>query len=72
MKVVGIPGGFNQNVREKRGFPKGLMQKSRKFQGSHDKIGWKSKGLNFEKIDILNRGSCNISLVSPIYSFEYF
>ena len=32
MKVAGIPG-VCQNLREKRGFLKGIMQKSGKFQG---------------------------------------
>ena len=43
VKVVGIPG-VCQNLREKRGFLEGLMQKSGKFQGVSHKIDWKSRG----------------------------
>ena len=54
VKVVGIPG-VCQNLREKRGFLKELMQKKRKIPRGYDKIDWKSRGVNFKKIDILNR-----------------
>ena len=33
MKAVGIPEGYHKNLREKREFPKGLMQNNGKFQG---------------------------------------
>ena len=42
------------------------MQKSGKFQGSHDKIDWKSRGVNFKKIDILNRGGTNLFWKIPL------
>ena len=54
MKVVGIPGGGILKFEGKRRFSKGLMQKSGKFRGGHDKIDWKSRGISFKKIDILN------------------
>ena len=33
MKVVGIPGGVCQNLREKQGFPKGLNAKKWEIPG---------------------------------------
>ena len=48
--------GICQNLREKRGFPKGLMQIRWKSKGDHYKINWKSRGVNFKKIYILKRG----------------
>ena len=67
MKVAGIPGG---NLREKRGFPEGLIQtKSRKFQGGHNKIDWNCGGATI-KNGILNRGY-NFFLEKPNFNFVF-
>ena len=49
-------------MREKRANAK----KSENFQGGHDKIDWKSRVVNFKKIDILNMGGTIFFWKSPI------
>ena len=38
-------------------FQGGQDKKNGKFQGDHVKFDWKFRGVNFKKIDVLNRGS---------------
>ena len=54
VKVVGISGG-TLKIEEKHGFPGGQC-KNGKFQGGHRKFDWESRGVNFKKINIPNRG----------------
>ena len=53
-------------VEEKHGFPGGSIGKNGKFQGDHVKFDWKSRGVNFKKIDSLNRGVTIVFWKSPI------
>ena len=56
MKVVGIPGGMSKFEGKTR-ISKGVNEKKWKIsRGCHDKIDWKSREVNFKKIDILNKG----------------
>ena len=55
VKVVGIPGGYT-NIEEKTYISRGVNAKKWKIPGGYGKFDWKSRGANFKKIDILNRG----------------
>ena len=66
--------------KETRGFPGGVNAKEKwKIPGGHDKIDWKSRGVNFKKIDILNVGGtilfCKSSIegkkLALMYSFMH-
>ena len=66
MKVVGIPGGYTK-IEEKPWISRGVNAKNGKFQGNHGKFEWKSREVNFKKLDIFNRGGGTISFwKSPI------
>ena len=58
--------GIYQNLRKKHRFLGGSMQRNGKFQEGHGKFDWKSRGFNFKKIDILNRGGTIFFWKSPM------
>ena len=64
VKVVGIPGGYTK-IEEKPWISRGVNAKNGKFQGNHGKFEWKSREVNFKKLDILNRGGYNFFLEKP-------
>ena len=49
------------------------MQKNGKFQGSkfEGKFDWKSRGVNFKKIDILNMGVANNNFLEKSIGLNY-
>ena len=47
---------LHQKLRKKYEFPGGSICKKWKASGGHGKFDWKSRGVNFKKIDILGGG----------------
>ena len=61
--------GITPKIEEKIWISRGSICKKWKAPGGHGKFDWKSRGVNFKKIDILNRGGGTIFFwKSPFYS----
>ena len=65
VKAIRIPGGMSKFEGKTR-ISKGVNEKKWKIsRGCHDKIDWKSREVNFKKIDMMNRLKYNFFLEMP-------